>query len=229
MKTSITLRSGLVLGLLILLAPCAWSATATVTAPVLKALPPTTGTALAGQSVTISVTADGTTPFAYAWTFGGNSFAGTTATINLPSVTVANAGTYGVTVSNSAGSDTASAILTVLGKPTITIQPVALVKNVGDAATFTVAATSNVGPVGTTAVLSYQWQKAVGAGAPVSITGATSATYSIPSVALTDAGNISCVVTSTVGVAINSTTSAIVALTVNVVAPVIRNVTFTMQ
>jgi sugar lactone lactonase YvrE len=74
-----------------------------------------TGTATVGQTVTFSVTADGTTPFAYQWTRNAANIAGArAATYVISSAQLTDAAIYRVVVSNSAGSTTSDrAILTV--------------------------------------------------------------------------------------------------------------------
>ena len=72
--------------------------------------------------------------------------------------------------------------------PTITTQPVSLVRSVGMSATFTVAATG-------TGTLSYQWKRG-----GVSIPGATSFALNIPAVSESDeSSDYNCEVTDTVG------------------------------
>jgi Immunoglobulin domain len=78
-----------------------------------------------GQSVTLSVSNDGTAPFAYQWYFqnvGGSSqpITGATAAIyRIPSITSANAGTYRVVVSNSAGSTTSDDAALLVSVPAV--------------------------------------------------------------------------------------------------------------
>ncbi|HWA26467.1 MAG TPA: hypothetical protein VG734_12475 [Lacunisphaera sp.] len=71
--------------------------------------------AATGGTVAFSVIAAGSAPLSYQWLFNGNPIAGATGTSHmLTSVTAAQAGTYSVTVSNSAGSVTSNgASLTV--------------------------------------------------------------------------------------------------------------------
>ena len=83
--------------------------------------------------------------------------------------------------------------------PSITDQPDNLTLNVGQSATFTVAAS------GTS--LTYQWKKNT-----VNISGATSTSYNIPSVATGDAGNYTVVVSGACGSPVTSSTAV---LTVN--------------
>jgi len=83
--------------------------------------------------------------------------------------------------------------------PSISVPPASTSKTVGDSVTFAVTASG-------TAPLSYQWRKG---GAPIG--GATSSSYAIASVALTDAGSYDVVVTNSCG----SATSTGATLAVN--------------
>jgi hypothetical protein len=157
--------------------------------------------------VSFSVTLSGTQTVTYQWkNDAGNltegHYAGTkTATLTINSVVAGDANTYSCVVTNAAGSIATStgAKLTVNTPPSITTQP--SLQNVcfGAPASFTVAATGT-GP------LTYQWQKG-----GANISGATSATYSIASVAAGDAANYACIVTGGCG----SVTSNTAALTIN--------------
>jgi hypothetical protein len=99
--------------------------------------------------------------------------------------------TGGVTGANS---DTAT--LTV--KPNITIQPISLAKNVGQSATFSVTAEGSP-------TLAYQWKKGVS-----DILGATSSSYTINPVAVSDGGSYTVAITNSGG----SVTSSAATLTV---------------
>lgn len=58
-----------------------------------------------GQSVTFSVTADGTQPFTYQWAKNGAAIVGATAaTYVIPTAAATDAASYTVTVANAAGS-----------------------------------------------------------------------------------------------------------------------------
>lgn len=71
----------------------------------IAASPDTIGNQQIGGKVTFGVTADGTQPFTYQWNKNGSPIAGATAsTYVIQAVAVADAGTYTVTVTNSAGS-----------------------------------------------------------------------------------------------------------------------------
>ncbi len=107
---------------------------------------PTNIDAIAGgnASFTVVATASGTS-LSYQWRFNGNPISGaTSATLTLNGVTSANAGSYTVVVSTSAGSVTSNAaILTVTtgAAPVITAQPASQSVTVGAAVTLAVTVT----------------------------------------------------------------------------------------
>ncbi len=171
---------------------------------------PANQTVLQGQAATFSVAASGSAPLSYQWQRGVTDISGATgATYTIPACGLGDsAATFRCVVTNTAGSATSNtATLTVnpIEAPTITIQPVALTVTQGQSASFSVTASG-------TAPLSYQWQRGV-----TDISGATSATYTIPVTGLLDNGaTFRCVVTNTGG----SATSDGALLTVNAaVAP----------
>ncbi|HUJ45097.1 MAG TPA: immunoglobulin domain-containing protein, partial [Opitutaceae bacterium] len=168
-------------------------------------------TATIGQTVTFSVSVDGTAPFTYQWCKNGSNIAGATgASYAISGVQLTDSGNYWVVVCNSAGSATSDvATLTVSAAavaPVFTTQPASQTVTAGTAVTFTAAASGTPAPT-------YQWRKN-----GVNITGATSAAYTIASVAMTDAGTYTVVATNSAG----SATSNNAVLTVNAaaVAPV---------
>jgi hypothetical protein len=87
--------------------------------------------------------------------------------------------------------------------PTITTQPSSQTVNAGQSASFSVVANG-------TAPLTYQWQKLIN-GTWTNISGATSATFTVPSATASDAGSYWAVVSNAAGQAISNT----VTLTVN--------------
>ena len=95
----------------------------TVTAPVVKptiTTQPKSQTVNEGGSVTFSVTATGTATLKYQWKKNGTAISGaTSSTYKISSVKSSDAGSYTVTVSNSAGSVTSSAA-------TLTVNPVVI-------------------------------------------------------------------------------------------------------
>ncbi len=185
------------------------SSGATVVAPSITAQP-ASQTVNAGQNVSFSVTASGSSPLSYQWLKNGAALgSATNATLNLAAVTASSAGNYSVTVSNSAGAVTsATATLTVntVTAPTITTQPASRSAAVGSSVTFSVTASG-------TSPFSYVWRKN-----GVAIAGATQSSYTLSSVQQSDAANYTVVVTNSAG----SATSTAAALTVTT-APVISS------
>ncbi|HLP06863.1 MAG TPA: immunoglobulin domain-containing protein, partial [Opitutaceae bacterium] len=166
---------------------------------------PTSQTVTTGSAVSFSVAASGTAPLSYQWKKVGADISGaTSATYSIASAASGDAGTYTVVVTNSASSATSNgATLTVNAAatdtaPSITSQPASVTVAAGQSATFSVTASG-------TAPLSYQWRKD-----GASLSGATSASYSISSVAASDAGVYTVVVTNSAGsVTSNSATLAV--------------------
>jgi len=170
---------------------------------------PSSITVTSGSSASFSVTASGTSPLIYQWYFNSNPISGaTSSTYSINTTSPANGGSYRVTITNGAGSVTSStATLIVNTGPAITIQPNSQSVLTGSSITFTATATGS-------GTLSYQWYKNGS-----SISGATSSTYTISSVALADAANYTVVVTNSVSnvtsdVAVLSVASAVVAPTI---------------
>jgi hypothetical protein len=125
----------------------------------------------------------------------------------VESVAPADAGVYDCVVTNTQGGASsmavsAGAVLSVNGVPAILAQPTNQAAALNGAATFTVVAAGS-------GSLSYQWRKDLTA-----IPGATSASYTVPSVAGGDAGSYDCVVTSTLGGTTSRATSAAATLTI---------------
>jgi hypothetical protein len=143
------------------------------------------------SSVTFSVAASGTAPLGYQWQKDGTDIDGATeATYTFTANASSDAGEYHCVVSNSAGSATSNAAtLTLVLSPGIGTQPADQTVAAGGQATFAVVATGSE-------PLSYQWQKD-----STDIDGATSATYTIASVAASDAGDYRCVVSNPAGTA----------------------------
>ena len=163
---------------------------------------PASQTVSAGSNVTFSVVAAGTSPLSYQWKKNGTNITGaTSSSLALANVQSADAASYTVTVSNSAGSVTSSAAtLTVNAMaPTIATQPSSQTVSVGGTATFSVVASG-------TAPLSYQWAKG-----GTSISGATNASYAITNVQTTDAGSYTVTVSNSAG----AVTSSAATLTVS--------------
>jgi hypothetical protein len=156
-------------------------------------------------------------PTAYSWSDGISAIGSTNPYI----ATVNSDTTYTGTATLSSGcSVSASTSVTALNAPVIVTQPVAaLTKCVGQSASFTVVASGSS--------LSYQWKKD-----GVAISGATSATYTVAAVALTEAGSYtvdvsgcSTTVTSNAAVlTVNANPTAVASSS----SPVCTNTTFTL-
>jgi len=118
-----------------------------------------TPTATVGQSVTLSVTASGTSPFFYQWSKNGVNLSGATGSVYVISnVQAADAGAYSVVVSNAAGSTTSAPTNLMIGNvPAFTANPGAVTATAGTQAVFTVTAGGSPAPT-------YQWQQSVNGG-----------------------------------------------------------------
>lgn len=162
---------------------------------------PESQTSVAGSTVRLAVSVNGSAPFAFQWRKNGTDLADTgnisgarTATLTLSSVGAGDAGSYTVVVSNSVASVTSSppAVLTVVFPPSIIVPPQSQTVFVGSNANFSVSATG-------TAPLSYRWLKngnALANGGNIS--GATTTNLSLRSVTLSDAGTYTVVVSNSV-------------------------------
>jgi hypothetical protein len=139
-----------------------------------------------GLPVTLSVNATGLN-LVYQWRKNDNDIPlANTPTFSITSAVQGDSGVYRCRVSNAADVVFSPAVtLTVLQPPIITAHPVTVTAVEGQPASFSVTATGAV---------SYQWLRN---GSPV--TGAVSATYSIPSVSVTNLGEYLCEVTNTGG------------------------------
>ncbi len=151
-----------------------------VVAPVITVQPQPVAVT-AGQTAQFSVSATGTAPLAYQWQRNGVNIAGaTTASYSVLNAQSVHAGSYRVLVSNAAGSLTSTAAtLTVnpaVQPPVVLTQPQPATRTVGQSVTFTLTASGS-------GSLTYQWYLD---GIPIA--GANALSYTIPAVALTDAG-----------------------------------------
>jgi len=162
-----------------------------------------------GQSVTFSVTAQGTTPLSYQWRKGGTAITGATgSTYTINPVAPTDDGNYTVLVSNVSSPAGVSsnivnlavnaAVSNVVATRTPASSPVAN----GQVVTFSVTA-NGASP------LSYQWRKN-----GTNIPSATASSFVINTAASTDDGNYDVIVSNTVTPA--GVTSNTVALTVGI-------------
>jgi hypothetical protein len=148
--------------------------------------------ATVGQTVTFSVTVDGTAPFSYQWYKAGVSIAGaTSASYVISGVQLTDAGTYYAYIANSAGSTTSDNAVLTVNLPTVAIsfttQLASQTVTAGAAVTFTAAASGSPAPT-------FQWRKN-----GANITGATGASYTIASATTADAGTYAVVATNSAG------------------------------
>lgn len=161
----------------------------------LIATQPSSQTVLAGRSATMSVTADGVAPLTYQWFKNGTAIASaTSASLQFASIKPADDASYSVTVSNASGSVASNrAKLTVtLLPPTITTQPIDQVETVGSTTVLFVVADGLPS-------LTYQWLKN-GAAIP----GANDFVFRLGSVAISDAGNYSVLVSNASGAVVSN-------------------------
>ena len=182
-------------------------ATETPTAPTITTQP-ANQSVLAGQTVTFSISASGSTTIAYQWKKNGTSIDGATnSSYTISTTSIGDSGAlYSVVVSNSAGTATSStATLTVSPPvaPAITTQPANQSAGAGQTATFSVVASGS-------APFTYQWKKN-----DSDIAEATSSTYTTPAISSGDNGaHYSVVVSNSAGtVTSNHATLSDVAIT----------------
>lgn len=160
----------------------------TLAAPTSITAHPQNASACEGSTVSFSVTASGSN-LSYRWRRNGTDVpGGTGATLTITNVTQAQAGSYDCVVSGACGQPVTSnsATLTINPQTTITAHPQSATVCQGASVTFSVTATGSN--------LRYQWRKG-----STDIAGATSASYTIATVALADTGFYACVVTGDCG------------------------------
>jgi len=164
--------------------------------------PPQSQTKTVGNTATFSVVAGGTSPYTYQWKKNGTNISGaTSSSYTTPTLTLSdNGNTYSCYLTNCSGNNNTtsnSATLSVTNNCTavsITTHPQNQSKTVGNTATFSVVA-GGISPY------TYQWKKN-----GTNISGATSSSYTTPTLTLSDNGNTySCYLTNCSGV--NNVTS----------------------
>jgi hypothetical protein len=154
-----------------------------------------------GQKVTFAAVASGS-GLTFQWRKNGTPIAGaTSSTYSIDSVKMDDAGRYTVAINGpcaGTGKESSEATLTVYESPTITVQPVRdIAVKKGAAINLTVTATGTA--------LKYQWRKN-----GTDITGATSATYTIPASDLPDNGQYDVQITGQCGQIITSQVSTVI-------------------
>lgn len=148
-----------------------------------------------GSLVTLSVSATGTGPLSYQWRRNGvNVAGGNAATLTIPSLSVADAGSYDVVVSNLCDSATSTtANVTVSAAPSIVADPTDQLSCEGGTVTLTVSAVGT-GP------LQYQWRRnGVSLGS-----GAMGSSLVLSSITPADAGTYDVLVMNTCGSAVSA-------------------------
>lgn len=147
--------------------------------------------AFTGQDITLSTAASaGTAPLTYQWRKSGIALIGATnASVLVPAVTTAQAGTYDVVVSNYLGTAVSQpAVLSVNVTPAVSTTPTGRRALIAGQALALTGASALPGPV------TYQWRRN---GQP--IPGATSTTYAISSATWANAGIYQFVATNSAG------------------------------
>lgn len=173
--------------------------TSTSTAPSITMQPLANQFAAAGADVRLSVVATGSAVLSYQWRKNGSTISGATgASLLLANVGSSDAGTYVVVISNSAGSVTsASALVSVGGKPVFSSQPAGQAVNLGARVVLSATAIGNPTPT-------LQWTKN-----GTSIAGATASSYVISSIRESDLGSYRAIATNTQG-AVSSNAATLV-------------------
>lgn len=174
---------------------------------------PSGATVLGGTPYTFSVTANGTSPLSYQWlkSTDGTTYApiagATNATYTIPSTSLADEGSYEVTVTNVAGQVTsAPATLTVNQPLTITVQPVgASVNQGGD---YTLSATAVGRPTPT-----YQWYQN-----GVLLPGVTASTFAIVGATGANSGLYTVTASNSAGDSVTSTSAAVAVISASFTA-----------
>ncbi len=153
----------------------------------------------AGSNVVMTVSAAGTAPLTYQWRFNGAIVSGATnATLILPNVQPAKAGSYSVIVANKWGAAVGGPVrLSVQAPPVISQQPQSRTVVAGVNTTFIVTASGGS--------LQYQWRYN-----GTNIAGATNAALVLTTVQLADSGGYDVRVSNTLG----GTNSLVATLTV---------------
>lgn len=180
--------------------------------PVIILVQPRSQTKNAGDSVTFQIVATSPLPMSFQWqqngtnlVDGGKIMGSTTNVLTITGISANDEALYSVIVSNTNGSVTNFATLTVIDPPTIAVEPANALVLPGGNAAFGVS-------VSGTAPLGYQWRFN-----GTDLSNATNASYAITSVTTNKAGNYSVVITNQAG----SVTSSNAALTV-VLSPASR-------
>jgi len=166
------------------------------TAPIITSISLTNAVIVSGQGTNVTVLAIASPAPTYYWLDNNNNLlqSGSAFTLALNNLSPANAGTYTVIASNYLGTATTNFTIGIIVPPCISQQPTNVLVNVGDPVTFSAAEGGCASPAP-----NYQWYKN---GTPIS--GATSTSYSIASVALSDIAYYTVGISNSAGVVISS-------------------------
>jgi hypothetical protein len=153
-----------------------------------------------GQTVTFTVSAEGTAPLSYQWqrngtnvTDDGKISGSSTSVLTLSAITLDDASSYDVIITNSSGGVTSStAVLTVLAAPSITVQPQSQTILAGSNVVFGVS-------VAAYPLASYQW-----AFNGTNMLAATGASLLLTNVQFNQSGSYSVAITNSLGYAIST-------------------------
>ena len=159
------------------------SARFAVSEPIQLLYQPQDETLVTGQSAYFAVGPFGAGPFSFQWSFGGQDLPGmTNSVLQVVNVQPADAGVYGVAVSDGTSQTQVGATLTVQEALRIVIEPQGLELQAGRTLELSVSA-QGVAP------LSYQWRYD-----GVDIAGATGETLTLPAIRTAQAGRYTVVV-----------------------------------
>jgi CotH kinase protein/Concanavalin A-like lectin/glucanases superfamily/Lamin Tail Domain/Immunoglobulin domain len=180
------------------------NAVLTLTAPPTISLQPQSQTVLAGENATFTVAATGTGTLTYQWRSNGADIVGATGPfLTLENLTPADSGTITVVVSDDLGFIvSAPAILTVLDRPVITMQPSPAYQEILPGSTFTIT----VGISGSEP-LSYKWRRN-----NITVIGQTSNVLRISNAGSANAGSYAVIITNIVGAATSTVPAVVVYL-----------------
>tara|TARA_R110001599_G_scaffold58083_2_gene159995 strand:- start:624 stop:2924 length:2301 start_codon:yes stop_codon:yes gene_type:complete len=160
--------------------------------PVSIVTQPTSLVTTEGDNISLKVSVEGDDPITYQWQKGGSILINqTSSTLILPAITLLDAGTYSVTVSNNVNSlqsDFADiSVLPAVDPITIIEHPSNTQINEGESTSLSVIASGG-------GFISYQWRKNSQA-----IPGAYSSTYAINASTSEDSGNYDVILSNSIG------------------------------
>lgn len=175
-----------------------------------------------GDNISLKVIAEGDGPLSYQWQKGGSILVNETASsLALQAITVLDAGTYSVTVSNNINtlqSDFAEiSVLAAVNPITILEHPANTFINEGNAASFSVTASGG-------GFISYQWRKNA-----QTIPEAYNSTYTINTTTVEDSGNYDVIIVNSVGSEISQLAELIVISKIEPVAIISQSQSFSIN